>query len=478
MRRKHQQTLGKREYIKNNPSSYHQHVGRLHSEKVSEERNGITQNPKEIRLSIESARNSKRVRSIAKITENVVLIALLFALAICIFWLWKEPEDKRENVILRHYSEVLRKIDDEPEDITASPYQSNVPKVIQKDIDKMLTMGKDAMIVYYNDSKDQIVIEPSSQGENGYRVRFEDADDLYSVISIEELESNISFYKNKDTLVIYGGSKNIRMIDKYTMDKEDVHWERLEDDLVDLYGVDIEIEFDTARYFNSNCTLIRHGLEFSIYSLGEQLYTTTFEGGEIKEWDYYYLQTVSGDCYNMYYSTKQGDCWVKFSKVAENVDEILKDEEITILDFCGSRMEFPMFRIGNKKYAQLPDASAERAYGQNYGRGNRNEENLDANFTSRLVEVSALSSSRVEIICDYEGYKGDRCVWYLQYYFNAGEREGYISRRINGLDTIVSTLIPPEKLEMFKNKVISVDEVEEYINQLRMLYDEYTDNTF
>lgn len=38
--------------------------------------------------------------------------------------------------------------------------------------------------------------------------------------------------------------------------------------------------------------------------------------------------------------------------------------------------------------------------------------------------------------------------------------------------------IPQSKLDMFNEKVILSDEIEEYINQLRILYDEYTDNTF
>ena len=479
MRRKHQQTLGKREYIKNNPSSYHQHIGKMHYEKVSEERNGITQNPEEIKQSIEAARNSKMVRSIAKITENVVLIALLFAIAICVFWLWKEPEDKQENVILRHYSEVLRKLDNEPEDITASPYQSNVPKVIQKDIDKMLAMGEDASIVYYNDERDQIVIEASDQGENGYKIYFREAVSPYSSMSVEELKENISFYKQGDTLVIYGGESGIRRIDRYTMNNKIMDWDRLDNYLLDTYGTDAsEEEINNARYFSDNCTLTRKGSEFSLYRLGEKIYTKNFSSGEIKQWNYDYLQSADGDCYNVYYCTDLNNPWIKFAKVAENVDEILTEEDITMLDNDGYNMYFALLRIGNKKYAQLPDLEAERIYGQNYGRNRKDDDDLEVDFTTRLVEVSALSSSRVELVCKEEDYRGNRYVWYLNYYFESGDREGYIARRIKGLDSKVSEVIPPEKIGMFADKTISVDEVEEYINQLRILYDEYTDNTF
>ena len=57
----------------------------------------------------------------------------------------------------------------------------------------MLAMGEDASIVYYNDERDQIVIEASDQGENGYKIYFREAVSPYSSMSVEELKENISF---------------------------------------------------------------------------------------------------------------------------------------------------------------------------------------------------------------------------------------------------------------------------------------------
>lgn len=473
MRRKHQQTYHKREII---PDKYQKVKRKPYCNQVAKKENNTSKESEAVENSIKAVFINKIVDHITVLEGIAVILILIIFMILVTMAYRKGPADKKKNVILRHYSEVLRKLDDEPEDITASPYKSNIPKVIQKDIDKMMTMGEDASIVYYNDEKDQIVIEPSENGENGYKIQFNDGNDLYSTISIEELESNISFYRNEDTLVIYGGPRSIRDIDRYTMNNEEIDRDFLENSLVDLYGADIEV--DDARYFDRDCTLIRKGSEFSIYRLGEKLYSTNFEGGEIKNWSYYYVQTTDGDCYNLYYSMDPDDYWVKLYKVAENVDEILNDEKITILDAKGYIMEFQMLRIGNKKYAQLPDPATERAYGQNCGRNHRNQDDSKVNFTSRLMEVSALSSSRVEIVSKDEDYRGNSYVWYLRYYFQSGDREGYIEKRINGLDSKVSKLIPQSKLDMFNEKVISVDEVEEYINQLRTLYDEYTDNTF
>lgn len=473
MRRKHQQTFGKREYIREIPKK----AEKLYSKKISEETDSIIQNPEAIHQSFEAAENDIKVRTIGNILNVAIPIALLFAIGVMLFLLNKEPANKQENVILRHYSEVLRKLDDEPEDITASPYQSNIPKVIQKDIDKMMTMGEDASIVYYNDARDQIVIEASNNSENGYKVYFREAMSPYSSISIEELTQYVSFYKRDSTLVVYGGEFG-RRIDRYIMDNEKMKSDRLEDYIVDLYGTGIrEEDVDSVRYFNSDCTIIKKGSEFSMYVLGEKVYTKNFSG-EVKKWDYDYLQTANGDCYNVYFCTDLDDRWIEFVKVAEKVDEILVNENITILDENGYNMRFNMLRIGNKKYAQIPDAATERAYGQNYGSNNNKDKSIEPDFTIQLVEVSALSSSRVEIVCKEEDYRENSYIWYLRYYFQSGDREGYIEKRINGLDSQVSKMIPQSKIDMFNKKVILPDEIAEYINQLKLLYDEYTDNTF
>ena len=76
-------------------------------------------------------------------------------------------------------------------------------------------------------------------------------------------------------------------------------------------------------------------------------------------------------------------------------------------------------------------------------------------------------------ICDDDGFG-----WILRYYFQEADRECFLEKRINGLDTVVSKLIPEKEIEKFAGKVISSGQVKKYINQLKSLYDEYTDNEF
>lgn len=481
MRRKHQQIFGRQNYIRDIPNS---DPRAIKNKKVSTKFTAGNNVPKKATTgNVEATYHYTEVikasiisRKISTILAAVGLLALIFAMVIVVHCMkLLEPADRNKNAILRHYTEVLSKLDDAPEDISASPYQSNVPKVIQKDIDKMLEMGEDACVIYYNDQKDQIVIEPSEESELGYKIRFKPEVDLYYSFTIEEPNSDISFYKSGETLVIYGREGYGRHMRCYTMNNEKIWYERLEEDAIDLYGTGVE--FDQIRPFNRHCTLVRSGNEFALYRLGERLCSTVFEDGEIAEWNYYYLLTKGGSCYNVYYSTDEDDYWIKFSKIAENVDEIL-DEEVTIIDSNGYELSFPILKIGNKKYAQLPDATTERVYGQNYGGNHRNEEKEDVDFTSRLIEISAVNSSKVKLVYSSSSWHSSKYTWYLHYYFKSGDRECYIKQRINGLDENVSELIPQYKLEMFNEKEISVDEVEEYINQLRMLYDEYTDNTF
>lgn len=311
-------------------------------------------------------------------------------------------------------------------------------------------MGDDACIVYYNDEEEQIVIEPSKDSELGYKIRFRVPLNTFSTIDIEEPDGNISFYRSGKTLVIYGTENGIRSLKCYTMDNKKLDYERLEKPYLDLYGTGVDP--DEARYFNEYGTLIKSGNKFALYHLGEELYSTTFEGGEIAEWNYHYLLTQNGDCYNVYYSIDEGDCWVKFFKVAENVDEILEDERVVILDNNGYEMSFATLKIGNKRYAQIPDATTERTYGQNYGGNNRNEENVEVDFTTRLIEISAVKSSKVKMELKLDSWRGEKFEWYLYYYFQVDDKECYISRSIKGLDRKVSEVIPQSKLDMFNEK--------------------------
>lgn len=425
MRRKHQQTYHKRENIRNIPNSgmHQQPIGKLYCKQVSQKENSITEDPK----AIEQTAKIVKTKISKDIIQGIISILLMIVFIIIVILAYnRKPADKKDDVILRHYNEILKRLDDAPEDISSSKYEANVPSIIQKDIDKMLEMGEDACVIYYNDRKDQVIIEPSQDSELGYRVRFQEAIDPYSVISIDELESNISFYKSKDTLIIYGTPNNIRSMYSYYMDKKGIHYLRLDNRYVDLYGT--SLEFNEARNLNDYATLTRNGTEFSLYHSGNQIYSINFEGGDIEKWDFYYLSTKTGDCYNVYYSTEPQNPWIKFYKVAENVDEILEDERVSIADNNGNRMEFPTFKIGDKRYAQIPDATTERTYGQNFGGNNRNEENVEVNFTANLVEISATNSSRVELIFDYDSWRGDSYVWYLYYYFQVGDRECFIRK--------------------------------------------------
>lgn len=408
-------------------------------------------------------------------TVIVLLITIVLAVIFFSIKLTQGTEDKADNVISRHYTEIMKDMDKEPKDISLYKYQANIPKIVQKDIDKMLEMGEeDANIVYHNDAGQKITIEPSEESESGYKVRFERAtNERYDDLEVEELKNNVSFYKTKDTLVIYGGYIG-RMLSRYHMDNEEIGRDLLDNKYVDLYGTNVK--YDDIREFNSYFTLIRKDTEFSFYHWGNKLYTTNFEGGEISDWSYFYLTTTSKDCYNVYYSENPQDHWIKFYKVAENVDKVLEDEKITVMDEEGSEMNFPIFKIGNKKFAQIPNPIAEKSYGQNHGRNYGSRENK-INFISELVEISASNSSKVEMKYSHVPISED-IEWRLNYYFQVGDRQCFFRKRINGLDSGVAKLIPEERIKKFDGKVISPDEVEKYINQLRLLYDEYTNNKF
>lgn len=410
----------------------------------------------------------------------VFLLVIAFTIFITSFK--KEPEDKADPVIYRHYSEVVKEAEKEPKDITSYKYRANIPKIVQEDIDQMLEMDEEeACVVYNNDQGGKIIIEPSKGSEKGYKIRFQQEfckGYTYSLVEDAELESNISFYESQDGLVIYGGKMEERTVAKYYMSDREIDYDILYNCYVDLYGTNMTyVNCDNIRASSSYSTLIRQGTEFCFYYLGKKVYTTRFEGGEISDWSYHYVTTTSRDCYNVYYSNNPHDYWIKFCKVAQNVDRVLETEQITIMDQDANEMHFPIFKIGNKKYAQIPNAIAERAYGQRYGRNDESREDK-IDFTSELVEISLWKSSKVKLkkdsrICDVDGF-----FWRLYYYFQGTDRECFLEKRINGLDSGVAELIPEEKVKKFDGKVISSSQVKKYINRLKSLYEKYTDNEF
>lgn len=428
-------------------------------------------NPKATQAAIELLKSKWASRRIMILV--IVLILILVVLADLSYS--GNFNQNESNTIERPYTQVLKKLDEEPDDITSVPYQENMPSIIQKDINKMLTMGEDAKIVYYSEDKAcKMIIRPSERSESGYQISFFDGHQEYFFGTLYEIENNLSFYRSGDQLIVYGGEDHIRTVKKYSLNNEKVEYYYLEYDYTDLFGTNGE--YDDIRYFSNYFTLTREDNKFSFYHLGEKIAETIFEDGKIKKWDYYYLLTEEGECYNVYYSLDKDDIWIRFYKVADSVEKILEDE-YSIFDADGHVMNFHMLSINGRKYAAIPDATTERIYGQNFGDKHINEDNITPNFDTELVEISAANITKAEFVAKEYRISSDK-EWYIRYYISVGNRECFVEQRINGIDSGITDLIPEEELEKFDRKTIAPDQITEEINKLKALYDTYTENEF
>lgn len=456
--------------------------GKYNKGKPLPKRENTWENYKNIKATVELIINKWKENAIYWF---MIILSAIF-MSIIALGIAKGAEIAKQNkthVIERPYTEILREVKDNPTDITEKPYQENMPKIIQKDIVRMLTMGEDAKIIYYGKNKlTKIIIKPDSNADknNGYIITFEDAYNSW-LFSDREITTNISFYKEEDTLVIYGGTSNNRIIKKYVINDDEVDYTHINNDknnlygYVDLFGVDQE--FENVRYFYNYFTLVREDNNFAFYHLGKRISETTFEGGKIKSWDYDYLLTEEGACYKVYISAAEAEPWIKFFKLADSVEEIL-EEETTTLDSNSYELSFPILKINGKKYGQLPDAETERAYGQNYGTKHNISQSFVPNFETELVELNIENATKVQLITTTYGLYESIKEWRIIYYFSSGGRECFVSKRINGIDNELYDQIPSELLSEFDGKTISSDQIEKTINELKELYEKYADNKF
>lgn len=379
--------------------------------------------------------------------------------------------------IKRSYDELLKYLDEEPKDITAIPYQENIPKKIQSDIEMVVNSNRDLEIVYSNDEGSSIIISKEEDTPLGVRIDLREGDSDY----LEDMTYHIAFYKKGDAIVFYGSSNRYRQIESAIVTDKTVVSGKFYITNMDLLGTNLKEDsvYDSVHDYNESITLVRIKNEFLFYRLGKQVGKTfRFPGGNIKDTNHYqYYLDDKNDLYYMYYTDNAKKPWVKFIKVAESIDSIEKDKSNYFTGLATTRtiveedsIEHPIYVKDGKRYSGITNPETEISFGASYGRAVDNIAMEAVDFKLYTLE---LDSNIDSVTFEMRGTDISEYNWYIKTNYKIGKYQVYTEERINGLDSYLSKIIPEEKLKKFDKKKVKVEKKEEIIKKLRKLYKKY-----
>lgn len=404
----------------------------------------------------------------------VLLLVVLVVILSSIFNRSKEPEDITDGQIRRTYDQLRKYLDEEPGNITDMPYQEHIPKIIQSDIKEVVNSDEELKIIYSNDEGSSIIISKDEESPLGIRIEPTEEDDY---ISTYEFTDHFSFYKKGENIVLYGSNNEYREIDSVIISNNNVAMGNVWDDSRDLFGTEIQCNADAIYTYNKEVTLVRIGNEFLFYRLGKQVGETFKFPGNIKDANhYYYYLNDKNDLYYLYYTDNTKKPWVKFIKVAENIDSIIEDKTNYFSGLATTEtiaqktsVKHPIYIKDGKRYSGITNPETEFCFGTNYGR----TVDIDIKDVDFKLYTLELDSNIDSVIFEMRGDRITDYDWYAKTYYKVGTYQVYTEERINGLDSYLSTIIPEEKLKKFDGKKVKAEKKDEVIKKLRKLYKKY-----
>ena len=397
-----------------------------------------------------------------------ILAALVVAAIMGVCEYFNPEAEITDDYIKRPYSQLLRFLDEEPENISSEKYEEVIPNIVQKDIQKMLDSNGELSILYYGeDNYTYIKIWEDDEG-----IYFAVGDKEYSNDTYARGLKNVSMYKSGHKIIIFGSQYGRRL---YAYEIENglagVSRKDLEQEYIDLCGANVD--YEEVRYYGRDMILVKNGNDFMFYRFGEQVGKTEhFPGGEIKEINYDYILDNKNDLYYLYYCAHPDNAWIKFIKVDTKVSAIT--EEFITVPCDGNSVQYPIYEKNGKRYAGIANANTENAYGQNYG---SRYDTLDVNtidFNITTVElkadVSSITLNRRE--APSSSISMEYYDWYIRY--NYADGTAYTEERINGLDSYLTKIIPEEEMQKFEGKEVKAEQLTDVINELKQLYDKFS----
>ena len=371
----------------------------------------------------------------------------------------QEMSEITDGHITRTCEQLLEFLDEEPENIETKRYEPNIPKQIQQDIDTMLNSDEELDIIYTVEGQVAIRIEKSKDAQSGIRVKISWYNSYY------ELNNNLSFYRNGNEIVVYGSEYDgNRYLKRYEIDTKS-GYEDSKSYCVDLLGTQLEYQY--IRCFQKDMSLVVSDNNFMFQCLGKQIgYVLPFPGGIIKEMNYHYITSENQTLYYLYFCSNKEAPWIRLVKVDDNV--VIEEKSYLKTD---TYLQYQIYNKDGKRYAGISNFELEKGYGQNYG---SNYEVVDVNTLNFNIEIIELTDEQVSKVVVKKRYEQEsKYDWYLLYCYEANGQTVYEEKRINGLDSYLTTIIPEERLSAFEGMEVSPTEAEEVIKELKEIYEEY-----
>lgn len=405
------------------------------------------------------------IRQIAKIFCIIILV-----IGVIVSEKTRIPEAKIRKtrhlkMIERSYEELLKYLEEAPEDITAQPYKAHLPKIVQKDIQRMLTSEEELIICYTSytslDKSSEIVIRRADNDENKVEIAIFGVSEFWDVFAWDEaIVDESSFYKKGDHIVIYGRQKCCLrdLVTKEVFLGKEVLTSYSD---LDLCGTEYFENYDNMWKGSQEMTLIRKGNEFKFFKSGVQQGLTTVFDGEILEMndDCQYILDDKQNLWYMAYSSVSGNPWIHFTKVDENVSEVLDwyhSNVHVVVNKEDNRFEiFPVYIKNGKRYAAVKNTSI---FSQS------NELPLEElNFDLEFIQLSEKNIKKVEF--EYRKFSEE---WRTKLIY---KEEPYL---VYEYDMLLEISYLPyaskEEINCFNGITVAWSEFDETLNELKQIY--------
>lgn len=426
---------------------------------------------------------NKKKKSILRTIDRIMIFLLLLG-TVFVVREFKQPKPIVTNdMLVRYCSDIYKMLSEYPSEDTT--YVSEIPKFMSEDITYMFASeNPDFVIVYYLNNKESYIrIEKSKDTSTGYEVVVHDATLEYDFVS-ETFYEYISMYvdkSNKDIIMTGTTYLNSRKLETIEIDWKNGSYDTVGNefkttsfDYVDLYGT--KQEFDDARE-RVNATVIRDGSEFKIYHFGKQIGETITFPGEINILGYEFVLDTNNDLYYLYMNTDEENPWIKFVKVAENIDKLVAYDSYRYGIKCyngETTINYPEYIKDGKTYSAIMNPDTELDYGQNWYGIDKGKPEDEVDFEFKTIETDLQKAQTITFGLNYDNMIS-YSYWYEKFEF-ANVMPGcivYKQKRLNGLDTYLTHSIPKETLEPYVSLKVPVEEEETIKDQLKEIYKQY-----